>query len=266
MKYKLIFDSKSGKQMKVACFMSGSGTNVRRIIEHQLKLKKERGRSPFKVVVIFTDNSKSNARVIGEEYEISVELNDIELFYNGRNIRGRSIREEYDKKTLDLIRSYDIDLIVLGGYAWVVTRPLISNYTIVNVHPADLSVVENEKRKYIGLHHKPAMKAILAGEKSLHSTTHLVTEDLDMGPILIISKPLRIKFPYGINLDDLRKPENESLLIRIAQEHQNKLKEVGDWEIFPLTIQWIAQGRFGIDEESNVYLDGKLIKDGYRLG
>lgn len=265
MRYKLIFDSESGRVMRVACFMSGSGTNVRRIIEHQLDLKEEKGKSPYEVVVIFTDNSKSNARVIGEEYEIPVELNDIENFYFGRNIKDMSIREKYDKKTLELINLYDIDLIALSGYAWVVTKPLLSRYTIVNVHPADLSVKDNGKRKYVGLHHKPAMKAILAGEKSLHSTTHLVTEDLDMGPILIISKPLKVEYPYGINLEDLRKPENKSLLIRVAQDHQSKLKKVGDWEIFPLTIQWIAEGRFGIDENKNVYLDGKLVENGYRL-
>jgi folate-dependent phosphoribosylglycinamide formyltransferase PurN len=261
---KPIFDPSKGI-MKVACFMSGSGTNVRRIIEHQLHLKEERGKSPFKVVVIFTDSSKSNAIAIGKEYGIPVELNDIELFYNDRNIKDKSIREKYDRKTLDLIRSYNVDLIALGGYAWIVTKPLISNYTIVNVHPADLSVMEDEKRKYMGLHHKPAMKAILAGEKSLHSTTHLVTEDLDMGPILVISKPLKIEFPYGINLEDLKKSENKSLLERVAKEYQNKLKEVGDWEIFPLTIQWIAEGRFGIDKKSNIYFDGKLIERGFRL-
>jgi len=263
---KLLFDPKSGRTMRVACFMSGSGTNVRRIIEHQIDMENERGKTPFEVVVIFTDNSKSNARVIGEEYGISVELNDIEKFYMGRDIENMSIREEYDKKTLELIKPYDVDLIALGGYAWVVTKSILSKYIIVNVHPADLSVKDDGKRKYVGLHHIPAMKAIKAGEKNLHSSTHLVTEDLDMGPILVISKPLKIEFPYGIDLEDLRKPENKSLLIRVAQGHQDKLKVVGDWEIFPLTIQWIAEGRFGIDEERNVYFDGKLIRDGYRLG
>jgi folate-dependent phosphoribosylglycinamide formyltransferase PurN len=109
------------------------------------------------------------------------------------------------------------------------------------------------------------MKAILAGEKSLHSTTHLVTEDLDMGEILVISKPLKVELPKGVTLEDLRKPENKQLLIKIAEEHQNKLKEVGDWKIFPLTLQWIAEGRFEIDKKRNIYFDGKLIKNGYRL-
>jgi folate-dependent phosphoribosylglycinamide formyltransferase PurN len=254
------------KPMRVACFMSGSGTNVRRIIEHQKKLEEEKGKSPYEVVLIFTDNPESNAEKIAKEYGIPFLLNDIREFYGTSDIKDMKIREEYDKKTLELIEPYDIDLIALGGYAWVLTKPLLSKYLIVNVHPGDLSVVdETGRRKYVGLHHVPAMKAILAGEKFLHSSTHLVTEDLDMGEILVISKPLKVELPEGVTLDDLKKPENRELLERIAEEHQNKLKEVGDWKIFPLTLQWIAEGRFEIDDERNVYFDGKLIKNGYKL-
>jgi folate-dependent phosphoribosylglycinamide formyltransferase PurN len=263
MKFKLFFDPKLGRPMRVACFMSVSGTNVRRIIEHQVKLKKEK--SPYEVVLIFTDNPESNAENIAKEYGTPLEANDIKEFYNGKDIKDKSLREEFDKKTLELIKPYDIDIIALGGYAWVVTKPLLSEYTIVNVHPADLSVTDKGKRKYVGLHYVPAMKAILAGEKYLHSTTHLVTEDLDMGEILVISKPLKVELPKGISLEDLRKPESKELLIKIAEEHQNKLKEIGDWKIFPLTLQWIAEGRFGIDEKRNIYFDGKLVKNGYKL-
>ncbi|MCX6822153.1 MAG: formyltransferase family protein [Candidatus Aenigmarchaeota archaeon] len=261
MKFKLFFDPKSGRPMRVACFMSGSGTNVRKITEHQINLKK----SPYEVILIFTDNSESNAKNIAKEYGIPLEVNDIKEFYHGKDIKDKSVREQFDKKTVELIKKYDIDLIALCGYAWVVTKPLLSKYTIVNVHPADLTVTEKGKRKYVGLHHVPSMKAILAGEKSLYSTTHLVTEDLDMGEILVISKPLKVELPKGVTLEELRKPENKELLIKIAEEHQNKLKEVGDWKIFPLTLQWIAEGRFGIDEKRNIYLDEKLFKNGYRL-
>ena len=264
MEYEPLFDPKK-QPMRVACFMSGSGTNVRKIIEYQVKLKKERGKSPYEVVVIFTDNPESNAKKIAEEYGIPLEVNDIKKFYHGRDIKDKSIREEFDKKTLELIKPYKVDLIALGGYAWFITKPLLSKYLIINVHPADLSVTENGKRKYVGLYHIPVLKAILAGEKSLHSSTHIVTEDVDMGEILVISKPLKVELPKGITLEDLKKSEKKELLKKISEEHQNKLKKVGDWEIFPLTIQWIAEGRFGMDEKRNIYFDGKLIKNVYRL-
>jgi folate-dependent phosphoribosylglycinamide formyltransferase PurN len=260
MKFKLIFNPKK-QPMHIACFMSGSGTNVRRIIEHQVKLKKERGKSPYEVVLIFTDNPESNAKNIAKEYGIAVEVNDIKEFYREKDAKGKPVREEFDKKTVELIKPYGVDIIALCGYAWFITKPLLSKYTIVNVHPADLSVSEKGKRKYVGLHHIPVMKAILTREKSLHSTTHIVTEEVDMGEILVISKPLRVELPKGTTIEDLRKPENKQLLKKIAEEHQNKLKEFGDWKIFPLTLQWIAEGRFGIDKDRNIYFDGKR---GYR--
>jgi hypothetical protein len=86
-----------------------------------------------------------------------------------------------------------------------------------------------------------------------------------MGPILVVSKPLKVELTYGITLKDLKKRENRQFLIRLCKEHQDRLKRVGDWEIFPLTLQWIAEGRFAIDERMNVYFDGNLVKDGYRL-
>jgi len=267
MNQKLLFDPGLKRTMRVACFMSGSGTNVRKIIEHQIHLEEERGKSPFEVVVIFTDDpERSNARIIAEEYRIPLEYNDIKKFYEGKNIKDLKIREEFDEKTLGIIAPYKPNIIALGGYAWWVTEPILSTYIVVNVHPGDLSVKDNNgKRKYVGLHHIPPMKAILAGEKYLHSSSHIVTEKHDMGPILIISKPLQVEIPYGITLEDLKKPENKQFLIRLCKEHQDRLKRVGDWQIFPLTLQWIAEGRFAIDDRMNVYFDGILIKDGHRL-
>jgi len=264
---KQLFDTKSKRPMRIACFMSGSGTNVRKIIEHQIRLENERGKPPYEIVVIFTDSpEESNARIIAEEYGIPLEFNDIRKFYEGKDIKNMKLREDFDEKTLGLISDYKPDIIALGGYAWWVTTPILSTYMVVNVHPGDLSVKGNAgKRKCVGLHHIPPMKAILAGEKNLHSSTFIVTKKQDMGPILVISKPLQVELPYGITLEDLRKPENKQFLIKLCEDHQDKLKRAGDWQIFPLTLQLIAEGRFAIDERMNVYFDGSLIKDGYRL-
>lgn len=262
-----IFSSRSDRPMRVACFMSGSGTNVRKIIEHQVNLEEEKGRSPYEVVVIFTDNpEKSNARAIAEEYGIPLEFNNIKKYYEGKNLKNMKRREEFDEKTLGLIAPYKPDIIALGGYAWIVTEPILSTYLVVNVHPGDLSVKGTTgKRKYVGLHHVPPMKAILAGEKFLHSSSHMLIEKLDAGPILLISKPLKIELPYGITLEDLKKPENKQFLIKLCKDHQDKLKRIGDWQIFPLTLQWIAEGRFTIKQRNNVYFDGNLIRDGHRV-
>ena len=99
----------------------------------------------------------------------------------------------------------------------------------------------------------------------MHASTHLAVENPDMGPIVLISGPLQVELPYGITLEDLKRPENKQFLIKLSKDHQDRLKRAGDWVIFPLTLQWIAEGRFAVDGRMNVYFDGNLIKDGHRL-
>ena len=65
-----------------------------------------------------------------------------------------------------------------------------------------------------------------------------------------------------IKLEDLRK--DKTALSRITVEHQERLKEIGDWKIFPRTVELIARGRFALDEMNRVYLDGRPIPRGYR--
>ncbi|MBI4010441.1 MAG: hypothetical protein HY361_04640 [Candidatus Aenigmarchaeota archaeon] len=260
---KLLFDPKvSGKPMRVACFMSGTGTNTRKIIEYQKNYEQMFETTPFKVILIFTDNPKSNAEAIAKEFDIPYVKNDFEKFFEDKDKNNWELRKFLDRMTYWMIKKYNINTIALCGYARIITQPIVDNYLVVNVHPGDLSVVENGKRKYAGLHHIPAKKAILAGEQFLHSSTHIVTEKLDAGPLLIVSRGLKVELSDGVTLDELR--NNEKFLDNIAKDHQNKLKEVGDWEILPLTLHWIADGRFAINN-SSVYLDGNKLNNGHRL-
>lgn len=262
---KLLFDAEAkGKPMRIACFMSGTGTNARKLIEYQKSFENKLQIPPFKIVAIFTDNPDSNAKAIANEFELPYLEGDFGKFIEGKEKNSES-RKQFDRMAYWMIKSCRADAIALCGYSRIVTAPILDNYLVVNVHPGDLSVAEDGKRRYVGLHNVPAKKAILAGEQFLHSTTHIVTEELDAGSLLVISKPLTVELPYGVNLDDLRNPENEKLLDEVASKHQDMLKEIGDWEILPLTLHWIAEGRFGIGGDNKVYLDGREIINGYRL-
>ena len=56
-------------EMRVAGLMSGSGTNLRRILEFQREMQNEGG-CPFRVVVIFSDRLDSNATRIGADFDL----------------------------------------------------------------------------------------------------------------------------------------------------------------------------------------------------
>ena len=259
-----IFDPENqNRPMRVAAFMSGSGTNIIKLIEKENTLKEETGVSPFNVVFIFSDRSDRVCQ--GEEiaYKNGIPYfsYDIREFHKktGRKRtvltqEGLGARHEYDLVADTLVKAFGVDIIALGGY--------MSYTTInrcINVHPADLSILaDNGERRYVG--DNAVKDAIIAGETSLRSSTLWTDEGVDTGPLLMVSDPLDINLPEPLEALLC----NEKHLMEVVDEHQDRLKETGDWKIFPRTVEMIAKGSFSLDKDNNVYVDGSPVPDGYR--
>ena len=263
-----IFDPSVGHKMRVALFISGSGTNGLRIIE-----KSKREESNFMVTLIFSDirdtrtrrngSKMSRAKEISDKYGIAYECVDIRDFYKERGLKRTdlSIRPDFDKLVLERLRGYDIDLLVNAGYMSIMTPILLDEYEgkMVNVHPADLSIMDGDKRKYVGIH--VVEDAILSGDQAIYSTTHVVREEVDGGEMLVISAPVPVQLDEPLE----KLAEDKKLRKVIVSEHQTRLKEAGDWVVLPMTVQMISEGRFALGDDG-VYLDGKPFPHGYRLG
>ena len=206
----------------------------------------------FEVVGIFTDNPGSGAFGIGREYNLPVLLNDIRQFYTDRNqkITNLALREQYDKKTAGLIEPLNPDFLVLAGYVWVATHPLVHGYKGINAHPADLSVMKDGRRVYAGADGIGA--ALKHGEKKLYSSVHLVSAEVDGGPILLISRPV---------------PVAEDELLSTQDRWRKYLKRVNEQSrsLLPLALEKLSRGEFESDEDGKVYHQGIPIPQGYRL-
>jgi folate-dependent phosphoribosylglycinamide formyltransferase PurN len=249
--------------MKVAAFMSGSGSNIKMLLKREKEQIKAKGKAPFHVAFIFSDRSDggSQGERIALENGLPYFSYDIRRFHSMRGLsrtistpQGLKAREEFDTVAKNLITAFDIDLIALGGYMSVTTLK-----GCVNVHPADLSILTPEgKRKYTGDH--AVADAILAGEKYLRASTLWTDQGVDTGPLLMVSAPVEVKLSEPV--DALKK--NAALLKQTVDKHQEELKENGDWVIFPRTIEMISEGRFTLDEMNRVYVDGRPVPDGYR--
>jgi folate-dependent phosphoribosylglycinamide formyltransferase PurN len=259
-----IYDpKKAGRRMRVAAFMSGSGTNITRLLEHEKELERREGVSPFKVVFVFSDRSdgKSYGEKIALEYGLPYFSYDIRKFYSLRVIprsiktdEGLRARKEFDSVAEKLVKAFDVDLNVMGGYMSYITLG-----RCVNVHPADLSVcLPDGRRKYVG--DNAVWDAIGAGETYLCASTLWTDSGVDTGPLLMVSKRLPVQLPEP--LEDLMK--DNKYFLKVVDTYQQELKRVGDWKIFPLTIEMIAKGRFALDEDARVYVDGIPVPAGYR--
>jgi folate-dependent phosphoribosylglycinamide formyltransferase PurN len=258
-----LFDpEKAGRPMRVAAFMSGTGTNIIRLIDHEDRLRGE-GASPFEVVFVFSDTSDGSCH--GERIALTAGIPyisyDIRRFHELRGIKrrvkdpkGLAARRAYDRFAARMIKAFDIDVIALGGYMSYITLN-----RCINVHPADLSIRGRDgKRRYVGDH--AVRDAILAGETTLRTSTLWTDEGVDTGPLLMVSSPLEVRLKE--TLDFLKKDRKR--LAEVVTEHQNLLKEIGDWKVFPKTVEMVSRGRIALDEHNEVFVDGKPAPDGYR--
>ncbi len=255
--------------MNVAVFMSGSGTNAVNLLKYQQRLE-DKGEYLFKISIIVTDNKEegNNAWNIAKSFGLGEPIYlDFKEFRRAHitNPKDFSQREPYFRKIdgeLAVLKP-KIDCLAFAGWEVITTRPLISTFsnTIINVHPADLSIRdENGRAVFVGNH--VVRDAILKGEKEIRSSTHLVNDGVDQGAVLLISKPIKVNLPPDVTLKYLELKENEQRLQEIADEHQSQLKRVGDWEIFGPTVHLFSKGVFSLDENQVIHLYWRAIPNG----
>jgi folate-dependent phosphoribosylglycinamide formyltransferase PurN len=255
--------AEKGRPMRIGAFMSGSGTNITKLLELEKVLVAKEGISPFAVVLIFSDRSDGLCR--GEEIALSAGIPyisyDIRKFHQLRKVKrtvvnkdGLAARKDFDQVAAKIVDAFEIDVIALGGYMSYITLN-----RCINVHPADLSITTPEGlRKYVGDH--AVRDAILAGEKVLRSSTLWTDEGVDTGPLLMVSPPLNVILPES--LEEIEKDHEK--LEAVAHAHQERLKQIGDWVVFPRTLELVSRGLFSLDDDQRPYFDGKAIPGGYR--
>lgn len=238
---------------RVGCLMSGSGTNVERILQMEQSLNYSGMGSPFHVVAIVADR-ECRAEQIGEEYGVHVEVKDVNQFYREdpysslekstlRTPEGRRIREEFTDELRELLNDFDLDIGVMGGFQTLVNIvEETDNYSpppFINIHPGDLTYLENGKRILTGLHTEPIEKAIARGFDTVRSSViepQPYTEDgsdMDNGTILGLGPQLYI--------GDQSNPDPKEIL--------GQLKEVSDLAITPTVLLSMASGNLGMKDD-----------------
>jgi phosphoribosylglycinamide formyltransferase-1 len=91
---------------------------------------------------------------------------------------GWSSRDDYDRALVRELRERDVGLVCLAGFMRLVGEPLIAAFpnAILNIHPSLLPA-------FPGL--DAQRRAIAHGVKVSGVTVHLVTNELDAGPIIM---------------------------------------------------------------------------------
>ena len=75
---------------------------------------------------------------------------------------------------------------------------------------------------------------------------------------------LQISFFLRVKRGKLDKGDKGAVR-KFSDEHQERLKERGDWQVFPRTLLNIAQGNFKVDDSGRVYFNNRPAPEGVRL-
>ena len=174
------------KKIKCAVFISGTGSNLKSLIQFSKKKN-----SPISIELIISDNQKAKGLKFGKLFKISKKI---------FNYKNKIIAE---KKIISEINNKKIKLICLAGFMRILSKNFIKRFKgkILNIHPSLLP-------KYKGLN--THQRAISNNEKYSGCTVHFVNSRLDSGKIILQKK-------VKISKLDTAKSLSKKILI---QEHK----------------------------------------------
>ena len=201
------------KNARIAVLVSGGGTNLQALIDAQGR--GELGGGQIAAVI----SSKDGAYALERAAKAG--------------IPGYVLpRKEFDSNRamtvalVEMLKSMDIDLVVLAGCMIIFTEELVQAYpnAIMNVHPALIPSFCGQG--YYGLHvHEEALRY---GVKLSGATVHFVSAECDGGPI-IAQKAVEVR------TDDT--PETL----------QKRIMEEAEWKLLPQAVRLFCEGRITVD-------------------
>lgn len=127
---------------------------------------------------------------------------------------------EQEKKQLDLLKQYKIDLVVLAKYMQVLSPNFLSQFSqVINIHHSFLPAFAGAN---------PYQRAYKRGVKIIGATAHYVTDELDEGPI-VEQDVIRVSHRDSVT-DLIRKGKDleRIVLARAVRQHlQNRVLVYG---------------------------------------
>jgi phosphoribosylglycinamide formyltransferase 1 len=148
---------------RVAILISGGGSNMLALVRDMV------GDHPARPVLVASNDPQAAGLAKAAALGISTAAVDHRAF-------GKD-REAFEAALLVQIKAADPDILCLAGFLRILTPGFIKAYEgrMLNIHPSLLP-------KYPGLH--THARALAAGDTEAGCTVHVVTADLDAGPIL----------------------------------------------------------------------------------
>jgi folate-dependent phosphoribosylglycinamide formyltransferase PurN len=178
----------------------------------------------------------------------------LRAFHRGMHapLRDLRTRRYYDQVMVEILGEVRPDLVVLAGYLYVLTAPMLAAFPgrILNVHHSDLTQQDDRGRpRYRGL--RAVRDAIMAGEPQTRATAHFVTEEVDGGPMLLRSWA----FPVAGLAAEARAWKAEAMLQAYTFAHQEWMLSAAWGSMLARSIELVARGRVEV-VGGTAFIDG----------
>lgn len=201
-------------KVRTAILISGGGSNMEALIAAS-----RRPDYPAEIVLVVASNHKAGG--IAKAKAAGIAAISFDHKAHDREGLERAVNAELEKAS--------IELVCLAGWMRLLSPYLIGQWhnRMINIHPSLLPA-------FPGLH--THQRALQAGCKAVGATVHLVTPQLDHGPIVMQS------------VVPVRPGDDEDTLAArvLATEHV----------IYPLSVRWFVEGKLAIEDGHVRQTDG----------
>ncbi len=153
--------------MRIAVLISGSGSNLQAIINHQ-----KTQTDLYEIALVISNKADAYGLQRAKNAGISTQVIDHTAFAD---------RESFDAQLQSAIESAEVELVVLAGFMRILTDGFTRHFLgrMLNIHPSLLP-------KYPGLN--THQRALEAGDSEHGLSIHFVTPELDGGPAILQAK------------------------------------------------------------------------------
>lgn len=202
------------QEFPIVVLISGNGSNLEALI-NDAKIHRK-----YQIKAVISNNPEALGLSRAKRENIKTYIVDHREFKQ---------RSDFDHKLLEAIQQNNPSLVVLAGFMRKLGPEIVTHFAgkMINIHPSLLP-------KFPGLN--THQKAIAAGETEHGCSVHLVTKELDAGPILAQARLATIT--------------NAAELQAEVQKLEHKL--------LPLVVTWFAEHRVRT-QKATIYLNGQAL-------
>jgi phosphoribosylglycinamide formyltransferase-1 len=155
------------EKVRVAVLLSGRGSNMLALSEYK---RRDPDRN-YEIVLVASNVPEARGLVLAKRFGIKAW---------SRSHRGMT-REDYDALLDALLLEHRIEIVALAGYMRLLSPAFVEKWEgrILNIHPSLLPL-----HKGLDTH----QRALMAGDAYAGCSVHVVTPDLDSGPVIAQAK------------------------------------------------------------------------------